>query len=81
MDATFKKACERAASKAEAATQRARDKLEREESKEIERYQKRMREINLKRRSLFDTVYSGVYNPLEEAAFSEAEKRLRKEGR
>lgn len=75
-DAQFHNECDAAQRKAEKAAERLRKKLSAAEEKEIIRHRKVMAEIARKQRAIFRDVYSPIYDPLEEAAFSRAEKRL-----
>jgi len=76
LDEQFRRDCAKADAKANRAVERAKERLWAAEEKEIRRHQKRMAEIDAKRRALSSEVYDPIYDPLEEKAFVEAEKRL-----
>ncbi len=79
-DRQFQRDCEKAAAKARRATERARDRLDAAEEKEVERHRKKMAELDRRRRALSKEVYDAIYDPLEEQAFARAETRLATSG-
>jgi hypothetical protein len=75
-DARFNAECEKAEKKANRAANKVRERLAKMEEAEIERHAKAMRKINDARRAVRAEVYDTIYDPLEAAAFKEAELRI-----
>lgn len=75
-DEKFIAACEAATKKAQKAADRANERLRKMEEKELARHEAAIKAIDAQRRAVFETVYNKVYQPLDDAAFKEAERRI-----
>lgn len=73
-DSKYRADIERAKAKAQAACDKISERLEREEQKLL----RKLATIDEARRGLFRETYRPIFDPLEEAAYANAEKRLSK---
>lgn len=71
-DKTYRQKIEMAREKAQAACDKAHARL----SKREEKLLRELSQISMSRRGIFHEVYRSIFDPLDEAAYADAEKRL-----